>query len=110
MRIILSLISIPIAILIAIENFGIFESSALIPFISVTTIGALMLIIVQLYTLLFVHIGGSNSTMMGKVIMIVLALPALLYFLDFVLHLSATIDLQIIIASFLFTEGIYGLH
>jgi len=47
---------------------------------------------------------------MGKLIVMILAIPGLLYLINVFSPFNLGFDLEIIIAIFLFTEGIYGLH
>ena len=105
---ILSIIAVPLSVLIGLKYFGIYDSNAIIPF-DVTLLGALLLIGNQVFTYVTVH-ADKGSTFMGKIIITVLAIPGILYVVNIFYPLNLGFNLEIVVALFLFTEGIYGLH
>jgi hypothetical protein len=109
MHIILSLISLPLGILIGLKYFNIFNTNSIIPF-DIVLIGALYLIFMQIYNFISVHSSSGGTSLMGKLIVMILAIPGLLYLINVFSPFNLGFDLEIIIAIFLFTEGIYGLH
>ncbi|GEM_PF-2739617 len=106
---ILSVIALPLGILIAIKYFNIYNPGAIIAY-DINLIGAVFLIIMQVLAYLMVHNANQGTTFMGKIIKTVLALPGIVYLINIFYPLNLGFDLGIIIALFLFTEGIYGLH
>ena len=105
----LSLIALPLSILIALKYFKIYDASHVIGY-SITLIGALFLIALQILSYASVHISNQGTTLMGKLIKTILAIPGILYFINIFYPLNLGFDLEIVIAMFLFTEGLYGLH
>ena len=108
MSIILSLAALPLSVLVAMDYFGIYELS-IIP-VDVVLVGAIFLIAMQIFSYIIVHKANNGTTFMGKLIKTILAVPGILYFVNIVRPLNLGFDLEIVIAMFLFTEGIYGLH
>lgn len=106
---IISVFAIPLSILLALKYFSIYDASALLPY-SLDLIGALFLIASQAIFYIILHIANRGTTFMGKLIRLTLALPGILYMVNTQYPLNLGIDLSIIIAIFLFTEGIYALH
>lgn len=108
---ILSFVAIPLSILIALKYFKIYDINPIIPYsISITLMGALFLIVIQVFSYITVHSFNEGTTLMGKLIKTILAVPGILYIVNIFYPLNLGFDLEIIIAIFLFTEGIYGLH
>ena len=105
----ISLIAIPLSILLALKYFKIYDASSIIPY-DLALIGALFLVVSQLITYMVVHVANRGTTLTGKLIRIILALPGIVYLVNLRYPLSFGIDLEIIISLFLFTEGIYALH
>lgn len=105
----ISLIAIPLGFLIALKYFGIYDASPLIPY-NLAMIGALFLIATQIITHIIVRVASKGSTFMGKVIHFTLALPGIIYLINLEFPLNLGFDLEIVIAAFLFTEGIYAMH
>jgi len=105
----LSFISIPLGMLIALKYFKIYDTSSLIPY-NITLIGAVFLILMQILSYVMVHASNEGTTLMGKIIKTVLAIPGILYLINYLYPLKLPIDLEIIIALVLFVEGLYGLH
>lgn len=105
----LSFIAIPLSILIALKYFKIYDASTFILF-NITLLGALFLIAMQIFSYIIIHSYNQGTTLMGKLIKTVLAVPGILYITNIFYPISIGFDLEIIIAIFLFTEGIYGLH
>ncbi len=106
---ILSFIALPLAILIILKNFNVYNADSLVSF-NITLLGALFLVIIQVLSYIMVHASNEGTTLMGKVIKTVLAIPGILYLINYVYPLNLGINLEIIIGLFLFTEAIYGLH
>lgn len=106
---ILSLLALPLGILIALKYFKIYDANSITPY-SITLIGAVFLIAVQLFSYLMVHITNQGTTFIGKLIKAVLAIPGILYITNMYYPLNLGFDLEIVIALFLFVEGLYGLH
>ena|SRR3989338_1081612 len=106
---ILSLIAMPLGIFVALKYFGIYDFSLTIGF-NVTLIGALFLIAMQVFSYIIIHSFNEGTTFMGKLIKTTLAIPGILYAVNIFYPLNLGFDLEIIIAIFLFTEGLYGLH
>lgn len=106
---ILSFIAIPLSILIALKYFKIYDISAIITY-NITLFGALFLIAMQIFSYITIHSFNQGTTFMGKLIKTILAVPGILYVVNMFYPLNLSFDLEIIIAIFLFTEGIYGLH
>lgn len=108
---ILSFVAIPLSILIALKYFKIYDINTLIPHnISITLLGALFLIAMQIFSYITIHSFNEGTTLMGKLIKTILAIPGILYILNTFYPINTGLDLEIIIAIFLFTEGLYGLH
>lgn len=105
----LSFIAIPLSVLIALKYFGVYDASIVIGF-DITLIGALFLVLMQVLSYITIHSYNQGTTLMGKLIKTVLAIPGLLYIANIFYPLNLAFNLEIIIAIFLFTEGIYGLH
>ena len=105
----LSVIAIPLGVLIALEYFKVYDLSAFMPY-DVTLLGALFLIAMQVFSYITIHSFNQGTTLMGKLIKTTLAIPGMLYLVNLLYPLNLGFDLEIIIALFLFTEGIYGLH
>ena len=106
---ILSFIAIPLSILIALKYFKIYDANAIIPY-NITLIGAVFLILMQILSYITIHTFNEGTTLMGKLIKTILAIPGILYVVDIFYPLNLGFDLEIVIAIFLFTEGLYGLH
>jgi len=106
---ILSFIAIPLSALIALKYFKVYNVNAIIPY-DITLIGALFLIAMQIFSYITIHNFNEGTTFMGKLIKTILAIPGILYVVNIFYPLNLGFDLEIIIAIFLFTEGIYGLH
>ena len=106
---ILSFIALPLSILVALKYFGIYDVTGAIGF-NITLIGAAFLIIMQLLSYLMVSSSNEGTTGIGKFIKTILAVPGILYIVNYIFPLSFAGHLEIVIALFLFTEGIYGLH
>ncbi|MBI2649946.1 hypothetical protein HYX04_01390 [Candidatus Woesearchaeota archaeon] len=108
---ILSFIAIPLSILITLKYFKIYDINPIIAYnISITLIGALFLIAMQVFSYITIHSFNEGTTLMGKLIKTILAIPGILYVINMFYPVNTGFDLEIIIALFLFTEGIYGLH
>lgn len=106
---ILSFLSLILGLLITLKYFKIYDISSLIPY-NITLIGAFFLILMQLLSYIMVHVSNEGTTFMGKIIKTVLAIPGILYLVDYFYPIKLPIDLEIIIALVLFIEGLYGLH
>ena len=106
---ILSFIAIPLSILIALKYFKIYDIGAIIAY-DITLFGALFLIAIQVFSYMTIHSFNQGTTFMGKLIKTILAVPGILFVVNIFYPLNLGFDLEIIIAIFLFTEGIYGLH
>ncbi|MBI2654042.1 hypothetical protein HYX02_04490 [Candidatus Woesearchaeota archaeon] len=109
MSVLLSFIALPLGILITLKYFGIYNISAILP-LDITLIGALFLIAMQIFSYITIHSYNKGITFMGRLIKTILAIPGILYTVNIFYPLNLGINLEIIIALFLFTEGIYGLH
>ena len=106
---ILSFIAIPLSILIALKYFKIYDVSTVIPY-DIVLLGALFLIAMQIFSYITIHSFNEGTTLMGKLIKTILAIPGILYVANIFYPLNLGFDLEIVIAIFLFTEGLYGLH
>jgi len=106
---ILSFIAIPLSALIALKYFKVYNVNAIIPY-DITLIGALFLIAMQIFSYITIHNFNEGTTFMGKLIKTILAIPGILYAVNIFYPLNLGFDLEILIAIFLFTEGLYGLH
>ncbi|HLC60011.1 MAG TPA: hypothetical protein VJJ52_01130 [Candidatus Nanoarchaeia archaeon] len=106
---ILSMIGLPLGILVILKYFGIYDVSSRILF-NITMIGALFLIVIQLLSYISVSRYNEGTSLMGKAIKTILAVPGILYVIDHFYPIVLPINLEIFIAIFLFTEGLYGLH
>ena len=106
---ILSFIALPLSILIALKYFKIYDINSIIPY-NVTLLGAIYLVLMQIISYIMVHSSNQGTTFMGKLIKTVLGIPGIIYIVDYFFPLGLNINLEIIIALFLFTEGIYGMH
>ena len=106
---ILSFIAIPLSIFIAIKYFKIYDVGSVISY-NVTLIGAIFLILMQVLSYITIHSLNEGTTFMGKLIKTILAIPGILYVVNIFYPLNLGFDLEIVIAIFLFTEGLYGLH
>ncbi|MBI4452983.1 hypothetical protein HY637_06145 [Candidatus Woesearchaeota archaeon] len=105
----LSLIALPLSILIILKYFKIYDISSVIAY-DITLIGAVFLIVMQVLSYMAVRTANQGTTFMGKIIKTILAVPGVIYITNIFYPLSLGFDLEIVIALFLFTEGIYGLH
>lgn len=106
---ILSVIAIPLSILISLKYFKIYDPSSIIPY-NIVLICAIYLILMQLIAYIMVHTSNEGTTLMGKIIKTILAVPGILYIANIFYPLNLGFDLEIIIGLFLFVEGLYGLH
>lgn len=106
---ILSLIAIPLGIVIALKYFKIYDISQIASF-DIVLIGAIYLILMQLIAYIMVHSSNEGTTIMGKIIKSVLAVPGILFLASYFYPLNLPVNLEIIIALVLFLEGLYGLH
>lgn len=106
---ILSFIALPLGILVALKYFGIYDITAIIPY-DIFLIGAGYLVLMQIISYVMVHNSNKGTTFMGKFIKTVLAIPGILYIFNIFYPINIGFNLEIIIALFLFTEGLYGLH
>lgn len=106
---ILSFVAIPLSILIALKYFKIYDVSTVIPY-DIVLLGALFLIAMQIFSYITIHSFNEGTTLMGKLIKTILAVPGILYITNMVYPINIGFDLEIIVAIFLFTEGLYGLH
>jgi len=105
----ISIIAVPLSVLLALKYFKIYDASSIIPY-DLALMGALFLVLSQVISHILVRVASGGTTFMGKLIMLVLALPGIIYLVNIKYPLSLGIDLEIIISLFLFTEGIYALH
>ena len=105
---IVSLVAIVLGIFISLKYFNIYSVNFL-PY-DLTLIGAVFLILMQFLTYMMVHASNQGTTFMGKLIKTILAVPGILYLINIFYPLNLGFNFEIIIALFLFTEGIYGLH
>jgi len=105
-RRITALVLIILAVLLALEYFNIFTSG--LPFLM---FGALILIIHQGWALIRNITSTGFKAPMGFIIPLIFAGTGLLYFfpLPFIPSFILS-NLKILIAAFLFTEGLYSLH
>lgn len=106
---IFSFIAIPLSIIIALKYFKIYDVSTAISY-DITLLGALFLIAMQIFSYITIHSFNEGTTFMGKLIKTILAIPGILYVVNIFYPLNLGFDLEIVIAIFLFTEGLYGLH
>lgn len=104
-RRIAGIVQIILAVMIALEYFKIFSLG--LPF---TMLGALILIIYQGWALIR-NVTSSGFRIMGIAIPLIFALTGLMYFfpLSFIPNIIIS-NLKILIACFLFTEGLYSMH
>ncbi len=107
MNFIVSLISFALGIGLILEQTKLVSLSFL-P-ISATMIGAAYLIVSQLFFLVLLNVKES-ATFMGNVIRFVIMLPGILYIINSFFPIGFGEYLSILVAAFLFLEGIYGLH
>ena len=105
----LSIIAVALGVLVVLRYFGFYDASGIIGY-DIALIGALFLVLMQLLTYLMVHISNKGTTFMGKIIKTVFAIPGILYLINLFYPINLGFNLEIVIALFLFTEGIYGLH
>lgn len=106
---IIPIAAVPLALLIALKYFKIYDTSLIIPY-DLAMLGALFLIATQLITYIVMHHVNRGTSFMGKLIKLTLAFPGILYFINLKFPLNLGFDLEIVIAMFLLTEGIYALH
>ena len=106
---ILSFIALLLGILAALKYFRIYDTASIIPY-DIFLIGAGYLILMQIISYSMVHISNEGTTFMGKLIKTILAIPGIIYITNIFYPINTGFDLEIIIALFLFTEGLYGLH
>ena len=106
---IISIAAVPLALLIALKYFEIYDTSLIIHY-DLAMLGALFLIATQLITYIVMHHVNKGASFMGKLIKLTLAFPGILYFINLKFPLNLGFDLEIVIAMFLLTEGIYALH
>lgn len=106
---ILSLIALPLGILIILKYFKIYDINSIIPY-GIALIGAVFLIAMQILAYITIHAANQGTTLMGKIIKTILAVPGILYIANIFYPLNLGFDLEIVIALFLFVEGLYGLH
>lgn len=69
---ILSFMALPLGILIVLKYFRIYDLSAIIN-LNVTLIGAVFLVIIQIFSYIMVHTSNQGTTLMGKIIKTILA-------------------------------------
>ncbi len=105
-RRITGLVQIILAIILALEYFNLFTSG--LPFLA---LGALVLILYQGWALIRNLTSTGFKAPMGFIIPIIFAGTGLLYFFPFSFIPSIILsNLKILIAAFLFTEGLYSMH
>lgn len=105
-RRIAGLVQILLAVLLALEYFKIFTLG-----LPLMTLGALTLIIYQGWALVRNITSTGFSAPFGIIIPLIFASAGLLYFFSIPFVPSIIIsNLKIIIAAFLFTEGLYSMH
>ena len=105
----LSLIALPLSILVLLKTFNIYNISP-ITILDIALIGALFLIAMQILSYLTIHKANQGTSLTGKLIKTVLAIPGIIYLMNLVIPLNLPFNIEIVIGFFLFTEGIYGLH
>jgi len=105
----LSLIATLLGAFIAIEYFGFYNLSSAIGF-NMALAGAICLIVFQVLSFFKYYFSNGNVSYVGVIIKTVMALPGILYLMNYLSILNIGIQLEIIISLFLFSEGIYGLH
>lgn len=105
----LSLIALPLSILIILKYFKIYDISTVLHY-NITLAGAVFLVAMQLLSYMAVSKFNEGTTLMGKIIKTILAIPGILYILNNFYPLNLGFDLEIVIALFLFVEALYGLH
>ena len=106
---ILAIIGLPAGIVLGLDYFKILELGSIGGF-EITMLGALLLIAIQVLTIIMHKAAGGESKPMSFAIPVILALPGILYFIVKFLGIEFPIDPQVVIAAFLFTEGLYALH
>lgn len=106
---ILSLIAIPLGILVALQYFKIYDIGPIISF-DIALVGAIYLILMQLLSYIMVYVSNEGTTFMGKIIKTILAIPGIIFLINYFYPLDLPINLEIIIAIVLFVEGLYGMH
>ena len=109
MQIIISILSFGIGLLVALAQMGIFNLSSFLP-VDVTLLGAIFLVGSQIIFYFLLHVDNSGSPFMGKIIRFVIMLPGILYIWNAFFPLGLGGYLGIIVATFLFLEGLYGMH
>ena len=103
---IIGLAFLPISLLLFANVFGFSEMTALFGF-PLTLLGAVGVILVMAGDVIDAHMKSSQA-LRTIIVCILLTLPSILLFLSYVITLPAAIvaALPIIIASFLFVEGV----
>lgn len=106
---IVGLICMPVSFLLFLNVFGVTHVTKIFG-IPVLMIAAIALVINQIANALTSHIEGHNLWV-SYLAHTLLFVPALLYFLSLFVPLSTSIvgSLQLILACFIFTEGVYSL-
>lgn len=106
---IIAIIGLPLSIMVVLQYFEIYDVNSILP-IDIYLVGAIALIALQALDYFLIHTMNQGTTIMGKIIKAVFAVPGILYVINLFYSISLPIDLEIIIALFLFTEGVYTLH
>ena len=106
---IISVIGLPLSILVVLQYFEIYNVNSILP-VDIYLIGAFALIALQALDYFQIHTMNQGTTMMGKIIKTIFAVPGILYIINLFYNINLPIDLEIIIALFLFTEAVYALH
>jgi len=106
---IIAIIGLPLSIMVALQYFEIYNVNSILP-IDIYLVGAIALIALQALDYFLIHTMNQATTLMGKIIKAIFAVPGILYVINLYYSISLPIDLEIIIALFLFTEGVYALH
>ena len=100
---ILAFVMIPLSILIFLEQINVFSISF---FIDKILIGAILMILLQLLTIIQQKITNGHFGLVTIVTSVIFIMPAGLY----LTHLVVSVYIPLILAVFMLAEALYALH
>jgi len=102
-----AIVMFPLSILIVLEALGVF--SVALPFDKVL-VGAILMIVLQVLTLIFLKAHKGNPTIMNYFTAAVFILVAVVALLSGLLNLSFADKMPLILGVIMFVEALYALH
>jgi len=104
---ILSIAMLPFGLLIILEELGLFTINL---FFDTVLIGATLMIVIQILTLISLNIHHKNIRIVNYVTAVVLLIPVAIYLLSTFITVSFQESLPLIIGVMMFVESLYAFH